>query len=254
MQLNMQLILKAVSSTGQVFSLPQFSPSYAPSTRPLQTPSPSPFTTPNATPSSTSSTPQLVKLKDLSSKRIIAEGFIEPAEVGTIVHHRRILEFERKVNVVRILGDDNESLYLDTQGCATTTGEVLVLISLCNFRVLVETQFPLLDDEKCERSRLSDQKADEGNYGPYTRIRDPRKNPNDLRKTAVSGVRDPPEHLKLPRKILIIESILDTRCVRSRESNSQKYLKKEKIIIAGDLSGIDPRPSKQSGNMVVLDS
>ncbi|KAM7490596.1 hypothetical protein LguiA_033517 [Lonicera macranthoides] len=125
MQLNMQLILKAVTSTGQVFSPPQFSPSYAPSTRPLQTPSPSHSTTPNTTPNSTSSTPQLVKLKDLSNKRIIAEGFIEPVEAGTVVHNRRILEFERKVNVVRILGDDNESLYLDVQGCATTIGEVL---------------------------------------------------------------------------------------------------------------------------------
>ncbi|KAM7519316.1 hypothetical protein LguiB_018278 [Lonicera macranthoides] len=36
----------------------------------------------------------------------------------------------------------------------------------------------------------------------------------------------------------IIESILDTRRVQSRESNSRKYLKKEKIIIAGDLSAV----------------
>ena len=115
MQFNMQLILKAVSSTSQVFSPPQFSPNYG-STRPLQTPSPSPSTTPIPT----FSIPQLVKLKDLSNKRIIAEGFIEPVEAGTVVHHRRILEFERKVNVIRILGDDSEPLYLDVQGCATT--------------------------------------------------------------------------------------------------------------------------------------
>ncbi|KAM7461658.1 hypothetical protein LguiA_029779 [Lonicera macranthoides] len=121
----MQLILKAVSLSGLVFSSLQFFPSYALSTRALQTLSPSPSTTLYAIPNSTYSTPQLVKLKDLSSKKLIVEGFIEPVEVGTIVHHRRILEFERKVNVVRILGDDSESLYLDVQGCATTIGEVL---------------------------------------------------------------------------------------------------------------------------------
>ncbi|KAM7502601.1 hypothetical protein LguiB_001505 [Lonicera macranthoides] len=48
------------------------------------------------------------------------------------------------------------------------------------------------------------------------------------------------EHFRLSSYFRrIIESILDTRRVRSRESNSLKYLKKEKIIIAGDLSALE---------------
>ncbi|KAM7469694.1 hypothetical protein LguiA_007877 [Lonicera macranthoides] len=70
--------------------------------------------------------------------------------------------------------------------------------------------------------------------GVDTPIRDPRKNPNDLRELLVLGSGP----TRAPETTLggVIESILDTRRVASLESNSRKYLKKEKIIIAGNLS------------------
>ncbi|KAM7527999.1 hypothetical protein LguiB_031409 [Lonicera macranthoides] len=53
----------------------------------------------------------------------------------------------------------------------------------------------------------------------------------------------------------IIESILDTRHVPDSESNSRKYLKKEKIIIAGDLPASSHKSiySKMTFNYPAMD-
>lgn len=66
-----------------------------------------------------------VKLKEISNKKVIAEGVIELVNAGLIIYGRSILEFERQVKVLRIVGEESEPLYLTAQGGATTIEEVV---------------------------------------------------------------------------------------------------------------------------------
>ena len=59
-----------------------------------------------------------------ASKKITTEVIVSTATTRTIVHGHRLVEFERKVLVIDVIpGEEGQSLYLQSQGCATNIKE-----------------------------------------------------------------------------------------------------------------------------------
>ena len=112
---------KSQHFSSQRFSSPQFSPQPHHS----GTPSPSPF--PLATPSPTHS-PQSshVLIKEVVSTKVIAKGELVTTLKGEKVYCRNIQDHESKTCVISVENNESETrLYLGSQGCATTIGEVI---------------------------------------------------------------------------------------------------------------------------------
>ena len=116
--------------TSPQFSLPPqfYSPQFSPQlNNAIGIPSTSLSTCSLATPSPTRpSQPTRVLIKDVVSIKVIAKGDVIPTLKGEKVHGRNIQDHESKLSVISVETNEVEiRLYLGSQGCATTIGEVV---------------------------------------------------------------------------------------------------------------------------------